>query len=94
LEELLLDYEDYLRQYGRRQWKPADREAMELRALGWQGDRTDQTDRSDPVVHWKIYARWLEHADPAVVANSLLCLIHQANYLLDHVQSTESCDRD
>src|SRR5690606_19572289 len=24
-----------------------------------------------------------EHDDPAVVANTLLCLIHQANYLLD-----------
>ncbi len=29
------------------------------------------------------YAPWLTHADPAVVANALLCLIHQANYLLD-----------
>ena len=26
---------------------------------------------------------WLDHADPAVVANTVICLIHQANYLLD-----------
>src|SRR6267154_934199 len=49
LEELLLDYEDYLRQHGHRQWKPADREAMELRTVCWDRDRIDQSDRSDPV---------------------------------------------
>ena len=83
LEELLLDYEDYLRQRGKRKWEKADREAKEVRALGWQEDRTERTDRTDPLAHWKIYARWLEDEDPAVVANTLLCLIHQANYLLD-----------
>jgi four helix bundle suffix protein len=25
----------------------------------------------------------LRHSDPAVVANALICLIHQANYMLD-----------
>ncbi len=29
------------------------------------------------------YASWLEHRDPAGVANTVLRLIHQANYLLD-----------
>ena len=33
--------------------------------------------------HWRAYAQWLDHRDPAVVANAVLCLIHQANYLLD-----------
>src|SRR5437867_705218 len=83
LEELLLDYEDYLRQHGHRQWEADDREAREVRAVGWQEDQSGQSDRSDPIAHWKLYARWLKHDDPAVVANSLLCLIHQANYLLD-----------
>ena len=32
---------------------------------------------------WALYAPWLEHADPAVRANALICLITQANYLLD-----------
>src|SRR6267154_2749832 len=54
LEELLLDYEDYLRQHGHRKWEPADREAMEVRAVGWQKDQSDQSDRSDPVAHWKL----------------------------------------
>ena len=26
----------------------------------------------------------MNHADPAIVANTVICLIHQANYLLDH----------
>jgi four helix bundle suffix protein len=32
---------------------------------------------------WVLYAPWLEHAEPAVRANALICLINQANYLLD-----------
>jgi four helix bundle suffix protein len=91
LEELLLDYEDYLRQHGHRQWEANDPEALEVRAVGKQ-DQTDLTDRADPVVHWKLYARWLEHADPAVVANTLICLIHQTNYLLD--QQISALERD
>ena len=44
-----------------------------------QTDRSDPTDLSDP----QPYAAWLDHNDPAVVANAVICLIHQANYLLD-----------
>lgn len=89
LEELLLDYEDFLRQRKLRTWAKNDSEALAVRAAGRQVNPTDQqhptdqSDRSDPVTHWKTYARWLEHADPAVVANTLICLIHQTNYLLD-----------
>lgn len=32
---------------------------------------------------WARYSRWLDHADPAIRANAPICLIHQANYLLD-----------
>ena len=84
LDELLLDYEDFLRQRGLRQWKKDDPEAREVREVG-KGNPTDRTDRTDPADRTAPdpYARWLEHADPAVVANAVLCLIHQANYLLD-----------
>ena len=92
LEELLLDYEDYLRQHGHRQWDKNDPEALAVRVVGRQLDQTDQTDKADPVAHWKAYAPWLEHADPAVMANALLCLIHQANYLLD--QQISALERD
>ena len=95
LEELLLDYEDYLRQHGQRQWDKNDAEALAVREVGRQRDetdRTDRTDRTDPVAHWKAYARWLEQEDAAVVANTLICLIHQANYLLD--QQISALERD
>jgi len=82
LDELLLDYEDFLRQRGLRQWGKDDSEAKAVRAVGAQHrtDRSDPSDRSDS----DRYSRWLGSADPAVVANAVICLIHQANYLLDH----------
>jgi four helix bundle suffix protein len=92
LEELLLDYEDYLRQHGHRQWEKDDPESLEVRAVGSPKNQSDQSDQSDPRKHWQLYARWLEHANPAVVANTLLCLIHQANYLLD--QQITALERD
>ena len=92
LEELLLDYEDYLRQRKLRAWAKDDPEAREVRAVGKELDRTDLTDRTDPAAHYQAYARWLEHADPAVVANALICLIHQTNYLLD--QQIGALERD
>src|SRR3990172_2666160 len=83
LDELLLDYEDFLRQRSKRQWDKNDPEAREVRGVGARRDRTDQSDQSDPSDHRKKYSRWLDATDPAVVANAVLCLIHQANYLLD-----------
>ncbi|MFH1037637.1 MAG: four helix bundle suffix domain-containing protein [PVC group bacterium] len=78
LDELLLDYEDFLRQRELVQWGKDDPRAREVRAVGKQ----HQTNRSDPSDS-KPYAAWLNHTDPAVVANAVTCLIHQANYLLD-----------
>jgi len=95
LEALLLDYEDYLRQRGQRHWEKNDAESLAVREVGRcreRADQTDLTDRTDPVAHWKAYARWLEHEDAAVVANTLICLIHQANYLLD--QQISALERD
>jgi len=46
-----------------------------------RGDRT--ISRSDRSVDFKNYKTWLLSDDPAVVANAIICLIHQANYLLD-----------
>lgn len=83
LDELLLDYEDFLRQRKLKQWEKDDPESRRVREVGARRDGTDQSDQTDPTNHKKDYARWLEHRDPAVVANALICLIHQANYLLD-----------
>lgn len=83
LDELLLDYEDYLRQRGKRQWHKDDPEALAVRAVGRQQDQKESLDYSDPAVHWKAYATWLTNDDSAIVANTIICLIHQTNYLLD-----------
>jgi four helix bundle suffix protein len=89
LDKLLLDYEDFLRQRGLPAWIKDTPEAKKVRSA-WQkqkrDDRTvpsDQSDPSDPTDHASIYDHWLESADPAIVANTLICLIHQCNYLLD-----------
>ncbi|MBI5232966.1 MAG: four helix bundle protein [Deltaproteobacteria bacterium] len=81
LDELLLDYEDFLRQRKLPMWGKDNQQAQEVRAVGKQNptEQSGQTDRSEA----EAYSRWLDHADPAVVANTLICLIHQANYLLD-----------
>src|SRR4051812_44530302 len=72
LDELLLDYEDFLRQRGKRRWDKNDRDARAVRAVGREQSSATAA-----------YSAWLNHADPAVVANAVICLIHQANYLLD-----------
>ena len=65
LDELLLDYEDFLRQRGKRQWKKDDPEAREVRAVGLKRDETDRSDQTDPSDHHKRYSRWLDAGDPA-----------------------------
>ena len=84
LEELLLDYEDFLRHRRLRKWAPDAPEALAVRRIGQNhpSDRPDQPDRSDEQ-RYALYAKWLDHDDPAIRANALLCLINQANYLLD-----------
>ncbi len=87
LEELLLDYEDYLRHRRLPQWSPDSAEASAVRSVARtlkkdRSDASDPTDLSDQQ-RYALYARWLDHDDPAVRANTLICLIHQANYLLD-----------
>jgi four helix bundle suffix protein len=69
LEELLLDYEDFLRQRGLRLWSKASPEALAVRGR-FRSDSSDLSDKSD----------WSDN--PEVAANTLICLIHQATYLL------------
>lgn len=70
LEELLIDYEDYLRQHHLPLWGKDSPKAKAIRALSYQTDKTYET-----------YRTYLESAETG--ANTLICLIHQANYLLD-----------
>src|SRR6266542_2633931 len=72
LEELLGDYKDYLRQHGHQLWDKNSKEALYVRRLG----KKDNLSYED-------FREFIETRPPAVVANILICLIHQANYLLD-----------
>lgn len=72
LEELLLDYEDFLRQRGLRLWRKDSPEALAVRK-SLQSDRSDQSDSSD-------YG--ISTTTPEVAANTLICLINQASFLL------------
>jgi four helix bundle suffix protein len=90
LEELLLDYEDFLRHRRLPQWAPDSPEASTIRSVPARF-RIDQADQADPcnltdlsdADRAALYSQWLDHADPAIRANALICLIHQANFLLD-----------
>ena len=87
LEELLLDYEDFLRHRRLEQWPLNSTEARAVRNVPkkLREDRSDQSDLTDLTdrERYALYAEWLEHDDPAVRANALICLIHQTNFLLD-----------
>src|SRR3989338_159239 len=69
LEELLLDYEDFLRQNSLLLGAEGGAQASDVRALAYRIDRTNET-----------YRTYL--GNPENFANCLICLIHQANYLL------------
>lgn len=72
LEELLLDYQDYLRVRDHSAWPPNSREALYVRRLGRQSDETFET-----------YRPFFDTRSPETLANISICLIHQANYLLN-----------
>jgi four helix bundle suffix protein len=72
LEELLEDYRDFLRVRKLRLWDKESREAQFVRQLGRNKD-----------VSYETYGTYLETRPPEVVANILICLVHQTNYLLD-----------
>ena len=72
LEELLLDYEDFLRQRGFALWERNNPKAREIRGLAYQQNRTYLT-----------YRIYIESSPAEVAANTIICLIHQTNYLLD-----------
>jgi len=78
LEELLNDYQDYLRVRGLPLWPKDSREALYVRGLGQKANRSHGTYES-----YETYREFIESRPAATVANIAICLIHQANYLLD-----------
>jgi restriction system protein len=72
LEEMLLDFEDFLRQRGLTLWPKDHATAQAVRKLAYAQNRSYRT-----------YKTYVEEAPPEVEANTLICLINQTNYLLD-----------
>ncbi|MBN2346376.1 MAG: four helix bundle protein [Candidatus Aminicenantes bacterium] len=70
LEELLLDYEDFLRQRGLRLWDKNSKEALDARKL--LSDESDKSDRSDS----------FKQSSEEIAANTMICLVNLASYLL------------
>jgi len=79
LEELLLDYEDFLRQRGLRIWAKDSPEALAVRGK-YRSDRSEKSDPSDASDRSDPYR--IATASPEVAANTLICLINQASFLL------------
>ena len=63
-------------------WDKESQEACKVREIGKQY-RPNLLDIADLSCDFLPYAPWLESESPGVVANTVICLIHQANYLLD-----------
>ena len=72
LEELLLDYQDFLRQRGLPLWPKDHPQAQAVRKLAYAENRS-----------YASYRSYVEESSPETAANTLICLIHQTNYLLD-----------
>jgi four helix bundle suffix protein len=74
LDELLNDYQDYLRTRNLKLWAKDSKEARYVRRLG-----------SKEGCSYEDYREFAETRPPEVVANIAICLIHQANFLLDRL---------
>jgi four helix bundle suffix protein len=81
LEELLVDYQDFLRVRDLTLWGKDSKQAIFVRKLGASSHVTYET-----------YRTYVETRPAEVIANIAICLIHQANYLLD--QQLRRLERD
>jgi len=72
LEELLIDYEDFLRTNKLKLWEKDSRLVTRFREL----NRT-------PNATYETYIKAIENPEPEICANSMICLIKIVNYLLN-----------
>ncbi|HUX36165.1 MAG TPA: four helix bundle suffix domain-containing protein [Candidatus Paceibacterota bacterium] len=77
-QELLEDYEDFLRQRGMRKWNKDEPAALTVR----NSYKSNPTDKS--------YKSYLD--DPEIAANAAICLINQVNFLLD--RQISACEKE
>lgn len=72
LEELLIDYQDFLRVRDLSQWDKNSKEAQFVRKIDYGASTS-----------YESYRIFVESRPAETVANIAICVIHQANYLLD-----------
>lgn len=89
LEELLEDYRDFLQTGGLWLWDKGSKEAVFVRGLGRSkgpgtGRSSETSERQSHSSHesYETYRLFIETRPPEVAANIIICLIHQATYLL------------
>jgi four helix bundle suffix protein len=91
LEELLEDYQDFLRVHEQKQWNKQDHAASYVRKLSSRKIDLAKTlhesgleETNDDVENLRqIFVYFLKTRSSDVCANIMICLIHQCNYLLD-----------
>ena len=71
LEELLVDYQDYVRQNELQLWDKASPKAAHIRKLAFNPEKSYAT-----------YRTYLEEKTPETAANTMICVIHQASFML------------
>ena len=74
LEELLCDYQDWLRARNLQQWPKNSAKAGFIRGLCYRANRT-----------YAAYKPFIEEKSPETAANTRICLSHQTNFLLDRL---------
>jgi four helix bundle suffix protein len=81
LEELLDDYKDYLRVRDHPEWDKNSKPALYVRRLGRKVPQT-----------YELCREFMDTRPPEIMANIAICLINQANYLID--QQMRRLERD
>jgi four helix bundle suffix protein len=73
LEELLIDYQDFLRTNKLQQWQKNNRLYLRFSELN-----------KTPNANYATFEKAIENPDPEICANTMICLIRITTYLLSH----------
>ena len=74
LEELMLDYEDYLRHNQLSRWEPDSQKQKYIAAIAKTNPKS-----------YGAYQPYIEEKSAETAANTMICIIKQTNYLLDQL---------
>lgn len=89
LVELMLDYEDYLRQNGLPLWDKDDVRCLKIRSVAFNpsnpSNSSNSRSRYRKDIAYPLYAKFFERTNPVVAANTAICLCHQATFLLNRL---------